>query len=499
MRPDEAPRPVCLWVDEFAQEHAQGADAKGADFRQAHAAFVTRRCASLAKAEVRRRAQLVPLPSTWHGMPKAERRENFAQFMLQRAWDLHQHAQNHSIDPTSGKRVSFGLIRMANIDPLFDVALAMFRHGSPEPGVRIHLCVYHSQFPLLTRSNIEHALDTVLNRRPVKTGEGPATDPALTRGPVRDLLARHPEAHHLFIVLGSPVTEVGRDHDYDWAVVEPSSMRSLIQLAGRIRRHRRGAVEHFNMAVLDCNLRNLEEKPKTGERERARYTKPGFELDAAARFVAPEGKIESTENFHLQKHLLSEVLPELAGADNRIDARPRIVVREKPNPQKRMVDLEHLRMADTMLSREASSRFFTPVKRDATLHWASPESLWLTGVLPQFQRFRYDPQPRVDVAFLPDDDEEELILYRVDDGSSLREKKLYVPIQSQISPPVPESEVRGERITPWMQLNLLAALQRWAEHQDQSLRRSAEKAATASLPQSAAGWRFHPSLGFNKK
>jgi CRISPR-associated endonuclease/helicase Cas3 len=39
-------------------------------------------------------------------------------------------------------------------------------------------------------------------------------------------------------VLGSPVTEVGRDHDYDWAVVEPSSMRSLIQLAGRVRRHR---------------------------------------------------------------------------------------------------------------------------------------------------------------------------------------------------------------------------------------------------------------------
>ena len=41
-------------------------------------------------------------------------------------------------------------------------------------------------------------------------------------------------------MLGSPVTEVGRDHDYDWAVVEPSSMRSLIQLAGRVRRHHLG-------------------------------------------------------------------------------------------------------------------------------------------------------------------------------------------------------------------------------------------------------------------
>ena len=154
-------------------------------------------------------------------------------------------------------------------------------------------------------------------------------------------------------------------------------------------------------------------------------------------------------------------------------------------------------MRDTMLPREASSRFFTPVTRDATLHWASAESLWLTGVLPQFQRFRYDPLPRVDVAFLPDDDAEELILHSVDDGAGPREK-LFVPIQSLVSP-VPESEVCGERITPWVQLDLLLALQRWAEHQDQSLRRSAEKVATASLPQSAQGWRFHPWLGFNKE
>lgn len=34
----------------------------------------------------------------------------------------------------------------------------------------------------------------------------------------------------------------GRDHDYDWAIVEPSSMRSIIQLAGRIRRHRPGSL-----------------------------------------------------------------------------------------------------------------------------------------------------------------------------------------------------------------------------------------------------------------
>ena len=154
-------------------------------------------------------------------------------------------------------------------------------------------------------------------------------------------------------------------------------------------------------------------------------------------------------------------------------------------------------MRDTMLPRDASSRFFTPVARDASLHWQAPGSLWLTGLLPQFQRFRHDPLPRVDVAWLPDDDAERLILHRVDDGAGPREK-LFVPIQGLVNQ-VPDAAVRGERITPWMQLDLLAALEQWAEQQDQPLRRSAEKIATASLPDQQQGWLWHPLLGFTKQ
>ena len=125
--------------------------------------------------------------------------------------------------------------------------------GAPAPGVRVHLCVYHSQFPLLARSSIERQLDTVLDRRATD-----GIDPVFRQPSIRALMDASPESHHLFIVLGSPVTEVGRDHDYDWAVVEPSSMRSLIQLAGRVRRHRPGKAGGVNMRVLDSNLRAYE-------------------------------------------------------------------------------------------------------------------------------------------------------------------------------------------------------------------------------------------------
>ena len=250
-RPGESAAICCLWMDEFHQQEQDCADAQG--FRACHERFVEKRVAQLAQAEPRRLAAIVALPTEWSGMNEADRRRDFARYVLAQAWELHQQPHNHGVDPASGKRVSFGLVRMANIDPLFDVALAMYAQGAPAPGVRVHLCVYHSQFPLLARSSIERQLDTVLDRRATD-----GIDPVFRQPSIRALMDASPESHHLFIVLGSPVTEVGRDHDYDWAVVEPSSMRSLIQLAGRVRRHRPGKAGGVNMRVLDSNLRAYE-------------------------------------------------------------------------------------------------------------------------------------------------------------------------------------------------------------------------------------------------
>ena len=84
---------------------------------------------------------------------------------------------------------------MANIEPLVDVALALYRLGAPE-GVRIHLCVYHSQFPLLIRSEIERRLDQVLDRR--------QPDTVLDLPDIRATLDAYNEPDQLFIVLGRP-------------------------------------------------------------------------------------------------------------------------------------------------------------------------------------------------------------------------------------------------------------------------------------------------------
>jgi len=495
-RPHEPLTICCLWVDEFNQSAADCADAR--EFSGVHQLFVQKRAAQLSKAAPRRLAQIVELPKEWHavGMNELHRRQALAQFMLQRAWRLHQQPPNHGVDLASGKRVSFGLIRMANIGPLFDVAQAMLGMDAPESGVRVHLCVYHSQFPLLARSVIELQLDTVLNRR----GADDGPDPVFQKPGVRALLDAYPEQDQLFVVLGSPVTEVGRDHDYDWAVVEPSSMRSLIQLAGRVRRHRTADVKVVNVEVLDTNLRALE---KPG---RAAYCKPGFELDRV-----PAGSLDSGAHFHFESHslqkLLSRQLKEWGLPQWPVDARPRIErAGGKLNPSRNWVDLEHARMRDTMQPRQADSATTTPVKRDACLAWheadnTPSQSLWLTGVLPQYQRFRDDPLPRVDVVLLPDEDEENLLLHRVVDGDR-RGAQLYVCIDESMCHPMPDagwSNSPQRSVQPWVQVDLLEELRTLAQAQGLSLQDCAKRYATASLPGSQRGWWWHAALGFAKK
>ncbi|HLM54266.1 MAG TPA: type I-F CRISPR-associated helicase Cas3f, partial [Pseudoxanthomonas sp.] len=476
-RPGEPVNICCLWIDEFHQTTQDCAE--GAAFREAHAQYVHQRMTRLVQAEVRRLARIAPLPDGWHSMKEPERRKDFARLVLEQAWELHQLPHNHATDAASGKCVSLGLIRMANIAPLYDVALAMYGQGAPAPGVRVHLCVYHSQFPLLLRSAIERQLDTLLDRRGAQGGG----DPALRRPALRALIGTYPEPHHLFIVLGSPVTEVGRDHDYDWAVVEPSSMRSLIQLAGRVRRHRPGAAGGVNVAVLDSNLRHYKESNKR-ESSQPAYCKPGFEMEYPP--------------FQLKSHCMRDLLArEMRGAELwAVDAQPRIALTpDKLFPSRRLVDLEHARMHDSMLPKHEGIPTSTHA---ACLHWSHADHLWLTGLLPQFQRFRYDSQRHDDVALLPDEDEETLVLHRVQDGDR-RGEKLYVPVQESLCHRVPEAQLASPGVSPWPQVDLMDELTALAQARGLSLHECAERYATASLPKCEQGWLWHEQLGFNKE
>lgn len=463
-RPGQTPPVACAWVDEFNQSAQDCADL--AQFTEAHLRFAKRRKAELASAPVRRRAELLPFSP-----PKETRESAFAAEVLRAAIRLHR--QHHEIDPRTGKRVSFGLVRMANIRPLYAVARELYTLGAPE-GFRIHLCVYHSQYPLLLRSAIERQLDTTLDRR--KSGDSDI-DPVFSRPAVRHALDDLEEPDHVFVVLGSPVTEVGRDHDYDWAVVEPSSMRSLIQLAGRVWRHRpERACTVPNMLVFDTNLRHCER----GAGQPA-FCQPGFE--------------GNTADTLLQSHRLSDVLRSSERAV--IDAQPRILPRPKDKfrPQASLVDLEHFRLDQMMLPDDGAA-----IGLGAYTWWRLPRAdALLTSVLPQQQPFREDTGRDIELCLLPKDDD-------VDSGYSLhyvvgrkREPALFIEMASSLLARVDLSILGGPRIQPWATPDHMPALAELAEAQDLSLAQCAKRYGKVTVPASERGWYFHPALGYSRR
>lgn len=155
------------------------------------------------------------------------------------------HQNNAWADPASGKRISFGLVRVANITGA--VRLAGWLAGRAK---NARVVCYHSQHFVMQRFHIEATLDHLLNRK-----QG---DQHITAHPeVRAAIARCEAADLMFIVVATPVEEIGRDHDFDWAVIEPSSTQSIVQTAGRVNRHRLIGVSHENIAILQFNRKEL--------------------------------------------------------------------------------------------------------------------------------------------------------------------------------------------------------------------------------------------------
>ncbi len=467
----------CLWVDEFGvQTAACDADAAGEAFETMHAQFVDRRVARLRHPDIPplRRARLWPLVI---GARQRERIRGAVAGEIRKAFlGLHDsHAEN---DPLSGRRVSFGLVRMANIDPLIDVARELFELGAPE-GIRIHLCVYHARFPLAQRSAIEHLLDRVFDRR----GEGQA----VFRLPeVRAAIDAHPACEHVFVVLASPVCEVGRDWDADWAVVEPSSMRSLIQLAGRVQRHRRKPGDVPNLVVFESNLKALE---RSGTDSLA-FIKPGFE--------------RANDRFRLTSHTLRKLMTD--DELRVVDAVPRIRPRPQADrqPHANLVDLEQARVEASALPRwgETASASTGHVVGSGALErdeaapcWQYPQAA-LTGVLQQRQPFRDDNERSATLVFLPNGEQEALVAHRVESDPAFRGHELYVAV-SQLLHRIDLHPAPG--ILPWGSIDeqgLLELLVEHAEAMDLPLPIAAKKLSAVEVPRSDQGWRWHPWLGF---
>lgn len=217
-----------------------------ASLRRAYRLYTGRRIAALNRAEPRHRPEVINLERAETPLGAA------VTPILSGCARLHRRRNNHVRDPQTGLRLSIGFVRFSRVADAqrftLDAAAA-----SPPVGMALKLVCYHARHTGIDRQAIEDFF-ACLDRN-----EG--SDRLLAEPRVRAALEAATAAglEDLMIVVASTsILETGRDYDFDWAVAEPSSTRSLIQAAGRVWRHRRDRrPEAANIAVFDQPLRAL--------------------------------------------------------------------------------------------------------------------------------------------------------------------------------------------------------------------------------------------------
>lgn len=304
---------TAFWLDEFGNDvQTIGNEA---DFREAHQAFTNKRSKALAKETPKRKAEIVPLM-----------RDGIATTDLQTHWFaqvrdsvISLHRQHHFTDEATGIQVSLGVVRVAHVDPCIELSRYLLGCELPE-AVEIRVMPYHSRQVLLLRSEQEKHLDNVLKRKGKQPGDNEL---------IRQHLQQCRKPHLIFVLVATPVEEVGRDHDLDWAVVEPSSMRSIIQLAGRVLRHRVvSGLAAANLHLMGYNLKGF----VANQSDKPVFCHPGYE----------------SEHYPLVSHCLTDLLDTHLLAE-RVDASLRIQCAEPLQAQTRLADLEHQVLHDILV------------------------------------------------------------------------------------------------------------------------------------------------------
>ncbi len=221
-------------------------------FNRTHATVTQALVKQLQSEPAKRQAVLLDIPShklptiRIHSHPSADLSVLF-KTVLQQCYAFH--AQQALIDPITNKRVSIGLVRWANTEACWRFAEYLLRHEPTDHQPEHRVLCYHAKLLPVIRYEVERNLDTLLQRKDAT---------AFFHHPlVRDILDHNVTDDVMLVVSATPIEEIGRDHDFDWAIIEPSSTRAIIQTAGRVRRHRLASQNTQNIALLSTTVRGL--------------------------------------------------------------------------------------------------------------------------------------------------------------------------------------------------------------------------------------------------
>lgn len=219
------------------------------------------------------------------------------------------HDDNHVVDGKTGRRVSVGVIKWNNALPSMLYSVRLSKEGLGDD-VDVLVVPYNGTLQAGPRHIVERNLNRMLRRKP--RGR---VDPVLADEVVREALDKRAKTEDVVIVVvTTSMEETGRDHDFDWAILEPGSQRSLIQIAGRVRRHRMGKYQTQNVVVMERAFREARNNQMRVPSAPV-FAYPGFEKPS----------IPSAIDFRLQDHNAAKCY-DIDTLSNGIDSRDAISI-----------------------------------------------------------------------------------------------------------------------------------------------------------------------------
>ncbi len=342
----------CAWVDEF-KTTIKSISSKEV-YQNAHQDFIVKRIKSLNTQPAKRKVNIVKCDTDLTNFP-----ENY--FSTIKVEICIKHKQHCFVDEKTGKNISIGVVRMANVKPCIELTRFLLNNNKQE-GIEIKTIPYHSRQVLLMRHEQEKYLDKILKR---KDGNQHILDDDVIRKHIDNSKAKN----IIFVLVATPVEEVGRDHDFDWAIIEPSSYRSFIQLAGRVLRHREVEITKPNIAILQYNYRTIQTAGKKVQRHH-QFQYPGYQKN-----------YEDLSTFDLEKLVNTDELARKLDATNRI----------QKTKTSELANLEHKVIAELLTNYEKEGA-------NTMQGWLN-DIWWLSGVHQKYIRFRNDSKDDIQYLF----------------------------------------------------------------------------------------------------
>lgn len=149
------------------------------------------------------------------------------------------HKNNNTI--IDGVSVSIGFVRFNRI---YD-SIMFASHLMNKKELNIKTLAYHSKHLLIVSNYYDNQLTKILTRKKDELEKSEL---------IKELVNNAQELGKKDVMILLSVTsiiEVGRDFCFDYAIAELSSLRSLVQLSGRVLRHRDKEIKHANIAITN--------------------------------------------------------------------------------------------------------------------------------------------------------------------------------------------------------------------------------------------------------